>query len=147
MIQQHAGARDGAGPPRSVDRDRPQTTLQRINPQWGLREASREKAVSNRQVWTREMSANEPLMTRRNLFNWRPKVSNHATHDEFGGHLFLAKRHPTLRWHEPSLGLCAELGNHHSDAKGEIQVGPTHENQSTNAEEWTEQPVVAMKFL
>ena len=29
-----------------------------------------------------------------------------------------------------------ELGNHDSDAKGEAQVGTTHERESSNAESW-----------
>ena len=66
----------------------------------------------------------------------KPKVSNFLTHDKLGGYLFLAKRHPALRWHELNLGLYAELGNHHSDTKGELQVRTTHKNQSTNAEVW-----------
>ena len=64
------------------------------------------------------------------------KMSKVLTHDELGGHLFLAKRLPALRWHELDLGLYAELGNHDSDAKGETQVGTTHERESTNAESW-----------
>ena len=63
-------------------------------------------------------------------------MSNSMTHDELGGHLFLAKWPPALRWHELNPGLCVELGNHHPDVKGEIQVGITHKNQSTNAEGW-----------
>ena len=68
--------------------------------------------------------------------NGRPKVSKWVTHDELGGHLLLAKWHPTLRWHEPDLGFCVELGNHHSNAKGEAQEGITLESLSTDVEEW-----------
>ena len=63
-------------------------------------------------------------------------MSKWVTHDELGGHLFLAKRHPALRWHESDLGFCVELGNHHSNAKGAAQGGIPLKSLSTEVEAW-----------
>ena len=63
-------------------------------------------------------------------------MSKCSTHDELGRHLFLAKWYPALRWHEPDLGFCVELGNHHSNAKGAAQGGKTLKSLSTEVEAW-----------
>ena len=65
------------------------------------------------------MNEDEPLMKCRKA-KLRSKMKNFALHDELGGNLYLAKWSPALRWHELYLGLCVELGNHHSDIKGEL---------------------------
>ena len=82
------------------------------------------------------MNESEPSLKCRNFLRRMSKVGNFRTHDELGGYLFLAKWLPALRWHELNLGPSVELGNHHSDVKGEVQVGTTRKSQSTNAEVW-----------
>ena len=46
----------------------------------------------------------------------------------------LPGRHPAWRRREAELGSCTERGNLCPDAKGEIQMGGPHKDESTEAE-------------
>jgi hypothetical protein len=87
-----------------------------------------------RQVRSGETSASEPLMTCRNRIDGVETGEEWSPRDQCGRSLATGPRGTRLEGGvNPDQALVRNVGTCRLDAKGAVQVGEPHENQSTNA--------------